>query len=151
MGIMLTLYNWMPLIWLLIAVALCLIEALTVDLVAVWFAAGSLAAIIPSLFDTPFWVQFLVFLAVSLVCLVFTRPLVVDVLKVRKTSTNADRVIGMIGVVTVAINNITGSGRVLVNGLDWAARSDDGTPIEEQESVLIKKIEGVTLIVERVV
>ena len=151
MGIMLTLYNWMPLVWLLIAVILCIIEAVTIDLVAIWFAAGSLAAIIPSLFDAPFWLQLLVFLIVSLACLVFTRPLVVGVLKVRKTSTNADRVIGMVGVVTTAISNVNGQGRVLVNGLDWAARSDDGAPVEEHENVLVKKIEGVTLIVERVV
>lgn len=72
------------------------------------------------------------------------------VLHVKKTNTNADRVIGMVGIVTVPIDNVAGTGRVLANGLDWAARTDDGAPVEAQERVLIKAIEGVTLIVERV-
>ena len=56
----------------------------------------------------------------------------------------------MVGIVTVSINNISGEGRVLVNGLEWAARSDDGVPVEKGENVLIKAIEGVKVIVERV-
>jgi membrane protein implicated in regulation of membrane protease activity len=141
----------MPLIWLLVAVALGAFEAATVDLMAIWFALGALVAIIPAMLGLPFWVQLVVFLAVSLLSLAFTRPMVVDVLKVKKTSTNADRTIGMMGVVTQEINNLEERGRVLVNGLEWTARSDDGAPIAEKESVLIKSIEGVKVIVERVV
>ena len=91
------------------------------------------------------------FMAVSLITLAFTRPVAVKVLRVKKISTNADRIIGMIGVVTQPIDNIAGEGRVLVNGLEWSARSDDGAPIDQKESVLIKSIEGVKVIVERVV
>lgn len=141
----------MPLVWLLIAVALGVFEAATVDLMAVWFAVGALVAVIPAMLGLPFWAQLVVFLAVSLLSLAFTRPMVVDVLKVKKTSTNADRVIGMIGVVTQEINNIEERGRVLVNGLEWSARSDDGAPIDEKHNVLVKAIEGVKVIVERVV
>ena len=151
MGLFITLSRWMPLVWLLLSVALFALEAATVDLVAIWFAIGSLIAVIPALMGTPFWVQLAVFLAVSLLTLSITRPMVVDVLKVRKTSTNADQVIGMVGVVIQEINNVESRGRVLVNGLDWSARSDDGTPIEVDERVLIQQIKGVTLIVERVV
>ena len=56
----------------------------------------------------------------------------------------------MVGIVTQPIENISGNGRVLVNGLEWAARSDDGTPISEKENVLIKSIEGVKVIVEKI-
>lgn len=151
MGILITLSRFMPLTWLLIAVALGAIEAATVDLVAIWFALGAFVTIIPAAMGLPFWMQLIVFLAVSLVTLAFTRPIAINVLKVKKISTNADRIIGMIGVVTQPINNIAGEGRVLVNGLEWAARSDDGSPIAEKENVLIKEIEGVKVIVERVV
>lgn len=151
MGFLLTLSRWMPLVWLLIAILLGAIEASTVDLVAVWFALGAMISIIPALLGLPFWVQLVVFLSASLLSLAFTRPVVADVLKVRKTSTNADRVIGMVGVVTQEINNVQDKGRVLVNGLEWSARSDDGAPIGEKESVLVKSIEGVKVIVERVV
>lgn len=141
----------MPLTWLLVAVALGVMEAVTIDLVAIWFALGALFAIIPAAIGLPFWMQLIVFLAVSLVTLFFTRPIAINVLQVKKVSTNADRIIGMVGVVIQPINNVAGEGRVLVNGLEWAARSDDGAPIYEKESVLIKEIEGVKVIVERVI
>ncbi len=147
---LITMARWAPLLWLLAAVILGIAEALTVDLVAIWFAAGAFAAVIPALLGAPVWLQLLVFLAVSIVTLAFTRPAAAHLLKVRKTSTNADRVIGMMGVVTEPIDNITGKGRVQVNGLSWAARSDDGEPVNEGESILVKEIDGVKVIVERV-
>lgn len=150
MGILITLSRYMPLTWLIIAVVLGVIEGATVDLVAIWFALGAFVTIIPAAMGLPFWMQLIVFLAVSLVTLAFTRPIAVNVLKVKKISTNVDRVIGMIGVVTQPIDNIAGEGRVLVNGLEWSARSDDGVPIDVKESVLIKSIEGAKVIVERV-
>lgn len=150
MGIIITLSRFMPLTWLIVAVILGAVEAATVDLVAIWFAFGALAAIIPAALGVPFGVQLMVFLAISCVTLAFTRPIAKNVLKVKKVSTNADAIIGMVGMVTVPINNISGEGRVLVNGLEWSARSDDGVPIGEGENVLIKAIEGVKVIVERI-
>ena len=146
MGILITLSRFLPLAWLLVAVGLGIIEALTVDL----FAIGAFITILPASFGLPFPVQLLIFIAVSLVTLVLTRPTAKKFLKVKKTNTNADQIIGMVGVVISPIDNITGRGRVMVNGLDWAARSDDGVPIDENEKVLIKSIEGVKVIVEKI-
>lgn len=150
MGAIITLSTFMPLTWLIVAVVLGAIEAATVDLVAVWFALGALVAVVPASMGLPFIMQLIIFLAVSFVTLAFTRPIAKNVLKVKKVSTNADQIIGMVGIVTQPINNIAGEGRVLVNGLEWAARSDDGVPIDEKENVLIKAIEGVKVIVERI-
>ena len=150
MGILITLSRFLPLTWLLIAVILGIIEAVTVDLVAIWFAVGAFITILPACFGVPFTFQLLIFIAVSLIALVFTRPIAKNLLKVKKVSTNADRIIGMVGIVTQPIENVSGNGRVLVNGLEWAARSDDGTPIPEKENVLIKSIEGVKVIVEKI-
>jgi membrane protein implicated in regulation of membrane protease activity len=147
---LITFMRWAPLFWLLFAILLGVIEAATVDLVAIWFAAGAAAAIIPALLGGRMWLQLAVFFVVSILTLAFTRPAAARVLHVRKTSTNADRVIGMMGVVTEDINNITGTGRVQVNGLSWAAKSADGEPIAKDESVLVREITGVTLMVERV-
>ena len=140
----------MPLIWLVIAVLLGVLEAITVDMIAIWFSLGSLVAIIPAALSAPFWLQLVIFLAVSLLSLAVTRPLVVDVLKVKKTSTNADQIIGMLGVVIEEIDNVKDIGRIKVHGLDWSARSDDGAPIEVDTQVLVKEIQGVKTIVERV-
>ena len=147
---LMTFLRWAPLFWLIAAILLGVLEAATVDLVAIWFAAGALAAVFPAMLGASLWVQLTVFLAVSLITVVFTRPAAVKLLHVKKVSTNADRAIGMMGRVTQEIDNIAGEGRVLVNGLSWAARSDDGEPIAQGEDVLVKRIDGTKVIVERV-
>ena len=143
--------GWMPFIWFLLAIALGVAEAATVDLVAIWFALGSLAAILPAALGAPFSVQLIVCLAVSMLALAFTRPAAKRLLKVNKTSTNYDRVIGMVGVVTQRISNVDGEGRVEVDGMGWSARSEDGEPIDKGEQVLVKSVSGVKLIVDRLV
>lgn len=141
--------HWLPMFWLILAIVLGVIEAATVQLVAIWVALGALAAIIPAMLNAPLWVQFVVFVLVSAVAIVSTRPLVKNVLKLKRTRTNADSVIGKIGVVIVRIDNFNSQGRVSVGGLDWSARSEDGEIIEVDDKVLIKSIDGVKLIVER--
>ena len=60
--------------WLAALVALLALEAATVGLVSLWFAVGSLCALLTSFFVSNIWVQFAVFLAVSFLCLVIIRP-----------------------------------------------------------------------------
>ena len=91
--------QWMPFVWLLMAVLLGILEAATIQLVAIWFAIGSVAAVPAALMGLSFFWQVVVFLAVSLFCLVLTRPLMKKFLRVRPTRTNADSLVGMIGVV----------------------------------------------------
>ncbi|GAA6513928.1 NfeD family protein [Merdimmobilis hominis] len=142
--------QWMPFVWLLMAVLLGILEAATIQLVAIWFAIGSVAAVPAALMGLSFFWQVVVFLAVSLFCLVLTRPLMKKFLRVRPTRTNADSLVGMIGVVVEEIDNDRAQGRVYVNGLDWSARSEEGEILEKGEKVLIKAIEGVKVLVERI-
>lgn len=137
-----------PLVWLIIAVILGVIEAVTVSLVSVWFAIGALAAIIPAYFGVPLWGQVLVFLAVSAISFAFTKRFFKDIVKVKKQPTNSDSLIGTEGIVTAEINNLEGNGKVYISGLTWSARSENGETIPEGAVVTAKKIEGVTLIVE---
>lgn len=83
--------------WLAALVALLALEAATVGLVSLWFAVGSLCALLTSFFVGNIWVQFAVFLAVSFLCLVIIRPLAKKYADPRRVSTNADRVIGAEG------------------------------------------------------
>ncbi|MBQ7873664.1 MAG: NfeD family protein [Oscillospiraceae bacterium] len=138
----------MPFIWLIIAVVLGVIEAVTVTLVSVWFAIGALAAIIPAYFGAPLWGQILVFLAVSAISFAFTRRFFKDVVKVKKQPTNVDSLIGTDGIVTAEINNLEGGGKVYISGLTWSAKSVDGSVVPEGAVVTARKIEGATLIVE---
>ena len=142
------LLQWLPMVWLLVAVIFGVVEAATVQLMSIWFALGAVAAMVSALLGASVWVQFGVFLAVSILVLAFTRPLVKKVLKVGRVHTNADSLVGRIAAVTVEIAGPGEVGRVLVDGQDWAAVSEEGIPIAPGERVLVKGIEGVKLVVE---
>ena len=126
------------------------IEAATPQLVSVWFAAGSLCAGIVSLFTGSISVQIIVFLAVSAVCLVFTRPMAARLTKAQPTPTNADMVIGKIALVTEATNPATGTARAVVMGESWSVACEDGTPLSVGQNVQVCKISGVKLMVQAV-
>lgn len=139
----------MVFVWLVIAVVLGIFEAATVALVSIWFAIGAVAAMVPAYFNAPFWVQILVFILVSALCFVFTRPFFKKIIKVNKQPTNVDRLVGQEGVATDDIENIECRGKVFISGLTWSARSETGELIPQGAVVTVKKIEGATLIVER--
>jgi len=134
--------------WLVIAVIFFVIEGLTVQMVCIWFAAGAVFAMLAAFVEMHFWVQMLIFLVTSILVLVIGRPLLVDKIKPKKVATNADRVIGQVGVVLEQIDNLEQTGRVSANGLIWTARSEFGSIIPVQSKVLVKYIDGVKLIVE---
>lgn len=137
-----------PVLWLVLGIVLAVVEGMSVQLMAIWFALGAAAAAIAAVLGASGMVQFYIFVGVSAVTLIFTRPLVKKKLLTKKESTNADKLIGMVGIVIQPIDNDLAQGRVNVSGLDWAARTQDGEPIEAEQKVKICAIEGVTLIVQ---
>lgn len=134
-------------IWLIATVCFALLEAVTFQLVSIWFTVGSLAGMVTAALHGPVWLQFVLFCAVSLVVLVIMRPIAKKYLTPGKTPTNADRVIGMTGIVTQTIDPMAASGLVSVGGVVWTARSDSGLVIPEGTQVQALRIEGVKLIV----
>lgn len=123
-------------------------EAVTAQLVSIWFVAGAIAALISAVFGAPILIQIIVFIAVTILALVITRPLVKKYIHPKKEYTNADKVIGQIGIVTEDINNIQATGQVKVDGKTWTARSIDNSIIPEGSEIIIDRIEGVKLIVK---
>ncbi len=138
----------MALIWLGLMVAFTVLELSTVSLVAIWFSAGSLAALIVSLITDSLPVQIGAFLLVSIVLLYLLRPFVRKHVNTLKTSTNADRVIGMRCRVVETIDNANGHGIVNAAGRTWTARSNDNSVIEAGQWIDVLAIEGVKVIVK---
>lgn len=134
-------------LWIIAIIVFVLIEAVTAQLVSIWFIVGSVAALAASFFGVPFYLQLIIFVVVSAVALAATRPIIRKYIKPRKERTNADRVIGQVGVVTEKIDNIGATGQVKVDGKEWTARSENDEPVEEGKQVVIKRIDGVKLIV----
>ena len=137
----------MSIIWLVALVVFAIAEAATVQLVSIWFAAGSLAAFLVSLCHGPLWLQVLIFFIVAVAALILTRPLIKKHLNEQVKPTNADRVIGMACNVIEDIDNIAATGAVSVQGKVWTARSKTGQPFKEGDLVRAVAIEGVKLIV----
>lgn len=140
----------MSIVWVVLMVVFLVVEAATAGLTCIWFAIGSLAALIAALFDAQLWLQIVWFLVISFVTLYFTRPLVKKYVNSRSQPTNADMVIGKEALVTEDIDNVEATGAVSVDGKVWTARSADGGRIKSGAVVSVLRIEGVKLIVEPV-
>ena len=130
-------------IWLGIMVVFLFMEANTVSLVSIWFAAGSLAALIASLFGAPGWLQITLFLVTSAAALACLRPLVRKYIKPKIVPTNTDALLNSQGYVTEEIDNLAARGQVKLGAMEWTARSTNGNPIPQGTLVRVDKIEGV--------
>lgn len=136
--------------WLIGFAVLLIIEGATMALTTIWFAGGALVAFVLSLFHTSIEIQLVGFVIVSFLLLFFTRPFALHFQSGHITKTNADSLIGREAKVTEEINNQQGNGTVVINGMEWTARS-----LEEKECypadtiVVVQKIQGVKLIVSK--
>ncbi len=135
-------------VWIALTVAFVVIEAATTQLVTIWFAVGAVGGLIASAFKLEIWLQVVIFVAVSAVTLLATRPFIKRFTKTQKVPTNADRYIGKTAVVVEPIDNIRSKGAVSVGGLEWTARTVDGTTAQKDELVTVEAIEGAKLIVK---
>ncbi len=138
----------MYIFWAAAIILFAIAEAVTAQLVSIWFVASSIAALIAALFGATPIIQAVIFIAVTILALVITRPLVKKYIHPKKEYTNADKVIGQIGIVAEEINNIKATGQVKVDGKMWTARSTDNSIIPTEREIIIERIEGVKLIVK---
>lgn len=134
--------------WLAIIIVMAIIEIATLGLTTIWFAGGALAAFISELLGAGLLIQIAVFVVVSFVLLVFTRPLAVKFMNKGKIRTNAESLIGKSAVVSEDIDNLKAAGTAQINGQEWTARSSDDTVIAKDTVVEIVEIKGVKLIVK---
>lgn len=138
-----------PLMWLIVLAVFLVIEAITVGLTTIWFAGGALVAAIASGAGAGILVQWILFLVISLVLLIFTRPLAVRYMNKGVPKTNVNSLIGEKAVVIQKINNLEQTGQVRINDIEWMARtSSDEVTIPEQTVVTIEAVQGVKLIVK---
>ena len=139
----------MLIFWLVLIVLLALVELATFQLVAIWVAIGGVFALLAETLGFELWVQIVAFLVVSAVLLILTRPICRRFLTAKKVNTNADRHIGTIAVVSEDIDNLAQTGRAVISGVPWMARSSDNSRIKAGETVRVERIEGVKLIVSK--
>ena len=127
----------MYILWIVLMVAAVLVEAASFALLSIWFAVGALAALIAAILGAGTGVQIAVFLAVSVILLGATRPLLKKFMPKKYIPTNGELDLGKTAVVIEKIDGMTGTGRVRLEGVDWGAVSADGSEIEEGVSVTV--------------
>ncbi|MDO5415904.1 MAG: NfeD family protein [Lachnospiraceae bacterium] len=137
--------------WLIAVIAFAGIEAATMALTTIWFAGGSLAALILCLLGAGLEIQLAVFVIVSFALLALTRPLALRYLNRRTKKTNVESLVGKQARITETVDNLAGTGTAVVNGQEWTARAaDEGKTIPSGALVVIREIRGVKLMVEPV-
>ena len=135
-------------IWLGLVIAFIVVEAsCPIHLVSVWFAAGSLVALVTSMLGGPLWLQITLFLVISCVLLAALWPLTKKFLNPSHTATNIDSVLGSTGYVTAAIDNMAAVRQVKLGAMEWTARSTSGAPLAQGTLVRVDRIEGVKVFV----
>lgn len=140
--------QYMPFIWIGFAIIMAVCEAATTQLVSIWFVLGAICAAITTVFTPSILIQLAVFLVVTLISMLVTRPLVKKLRnKNAVQTTNSDSLIGNIGVTLTDISDAQSVGQVKISGKEWSARSDFA-PILKNTKVKVLAIEGVKLIVE---
>ena len=138
-----------PIMWLILLACFLVVEAITVGLTTIWFAGGALVAAIASGMGAGTLMQWLLFLIISLVLLIFTRPLAMRYMNKGVPKTNVNSLIGERAVVIQKINNLEQTGQVRINDIEWMARtSSDEVTIPEHAIVTIEDVQGVKLIVK---
>jgi len=137
-------------VWLIILALCLLIEIATLGLVTIWFAGGALVTFFVAMVTDSLLIQIPVFLVVSFLLLFFTRPLAKRFYNNKRTKTNVDSLIGEQCKVTELVDNFNGTGTVLLNGLEWTARSKNEAVIEAGARVKVCAVDGVKVIVEKV-
>ena len=127
--------------WLVIMVVMLVVEAAAPGLVSVWFAVGALAAMISAVCKAVLWLQVIIFVIVSVLALVLTKPLVKKYVNGKTQPTNADMILGKECIVMEPIDNLAGKGAISAGGKFWTARStDDAVKIPGECAYLLSEL-----------
>jgi len=138
----------MVLEWLVVILICAFLEAITVNLVTIWFIASGIVAMIASIFTESLLIQVGIFVLLGIVLLITTRRPLQRLVNVQREKTNFDRIYNMTGVVTEEILK-NKSGVVKIDGKFWTAVSDYDIPVDSIVKVLeinstklkVKKVE----------
>lgn len=137
------------LMWTVVLLISVIIEAITIDLVSIWFGVGAVAALICEALGLSQVLQVVIFAIVSVICIIISRPLAKKYLRGNTIKTNLDRVIGKHCLVTETITADT-KGEVKVMGTLWSAVSLDNIKIEAGQYAEVVSIEGAHVVVRKI-
>ncbi len=140
-------YHNLWLLWLIWSVVCLLSELTSGDFYLVCSSIGALAAMVGALLGLPFWGQVFLWVAASLVCILFLRPPLLKRMHGKaERKSNADALIGRRGTVIETIP-AGGHGYVKIDGDEWRSVSADGAEIACGTTVTVVSRESIVLTV----
>ncbi len=145
-----TFQTTMLVIWSILIVTTVILELSTTNLITVWFSVGAIAALIATVCGLNIYFQLSIFVVVTIIALIATRPLAKKIMNREVIHTNADRVIGMVGIITIAFSEDE-VGQVKVDNNLWRAVNLEHQSFYEGEKVQIDAISGTKLIVSKII
>ena len=136
-------------VWIAAIVVFLIVEALTPSLVSIWFATGSLTALAVAVFGGNIYLQLIVFLVVSALCVLFIRKYYKKTLTDKNLPDISERFIGTKIIVLEEVDNLREKGLAKISGVQWRLKSENGDVISEGERVIVTALEGVKLVVKK--
>lgn len=134
--------------WLIVMVLCGILEGITLGITSIWFVFGALAALVASFVIDSVIIQVVLFIVVSILLLIFTKPLAIKYLKVGSEKNTLNQIIGKEAIVLEEIDNINGTGQVKIGGIIWSAISSNGKNLPKDSIVVVVEIKGVKVIVK---
>lgn len=139
-----------PIFWLILLIIFIVFELITLGLTTIWFAGGALVAYILSVAGINEIIQIIILFVVSFALLIFTRPLAQKYVNKNATKTNIEAAVGKTAKVIERIDNINGTGKAVMDGEEWMARTEnDDEVIEVGELVTVIEVKGVKIMVKK--
>lgn len=141
--------NFLPWIWVAVTVICIVVESLTLSLTTIWFGISAFVMVFIAFTPIPFIAQVFIFVVMSLILLIFTRPILKKKLTKKTIATNYERIIGQVAVVTRKITALD-KGAIKINGMEWTAAVKEDVVLEEGSKCTIEEIAGVTAYVKQI-
>jgi len=135
-------------IWLIAAALLYVGEMLTTTFFLLPFGLGATVAVIADLLGASLWLQWVLFVIVSVLALIFVRPLFKRMTsRADKVKAGVDRLIGMTGTI-IQGNAPSGENRARIAREVWNVSTETGEQLPVDTQVRVLRVDGVHLIVE---
>ena len=135
-------------VWLIAVVAFVAVEAVTYQMVSIWFAVGAAGGLVAHVCGAGLPVQIGVFIVLSVIMFAALRPLSMRLAKKRRFKSNAESLEGKTVLITEEVNNLNGTGKGKVDSMEWTVRTANDKIISPGTTARVIRIEGVKLIVE---
>ena len=143
-------YHITLILWGILIIVSLIVELATDELTIIWGTIGGVFSFLAALLHADVWLQLLIFVVFTTLTIIISRPIIKKYAKKEIIRTNADRLIGMVAVVSEAFKN-NEVGKVIVNGQTWRATSTSSEAFFEGEKVQVEGLSGTKVIVSKIV